>query len=428
MLTPIPNHRPGFIPTLRRALGLTALASSLSLAAIPLIIYDSDYGPDVDDVGALAVLHALADRGECKILAVGNVTANEWGPAAMDAVNTFYQRPNIPVGTWKHTGDYWSSSQFTFQIANEFPQNLGKKDVVPNVVQVYRKALAEAPDASVKFVVVGFLDNLEDLLKSPGDGISPLTGKELVAKKVIELSDMGGKYPNGGEFNFEGNGSSTKYTFENWPTPVVFSGFEIGSNIKTGGVLKARQQAKADPVARGYELYVGLGSSRESWDLTSALYAVRGADPYFTLSAEGCVVVQSNGSNTWDASKNCKHRYMIKKMDFTQVGRVLDSLLMLPVVPQKDKPDFQTVALAGGADAISHLDGSLVFAEGLRMVSVRSSGAHSIRITGIDGKTVLTRKGYGPKEYTLSTEFRTGIYLVTLVTEQGTTSHNWVMH
>ena len=35
------------------------------------VIFDTDPGGDVDDAGALAVLHALADRGEVKILAIG---------------------------------------------------------------------------------------------------------------------------------------------------------------------------------------------------------------------------------------------------------------------------------------------------------------------------------------------------------------------
>ena len=34
------------------------------------VILDTDIGPDYDDVGAMAVLHALADAGEARPLAV----------------------------------------------------------------------------------------------------------------------------------------------------------------------------------------------------------------------------------------------------------------------------------------------------------------------------------------------------------------------
>ena len=33
------------------------------------IIFDTDIGPDYDDVGAITLLHAMADSNECKILA-----------------------------------------------------------------------------------------------------------------------------------------------------------------------------------------------------------------------------------------------------------------------------------------------------------------------------------------------------------------------
>src|SRR5688572_15365153 len=62
------------------------------------VILDTDLGIDVDDAGALAVLHALADKGEVRILAtVANVN-DPYAPGALDAINTYYGRPNIPVG------------------------------------------------------------------------------------------------------------------------------------------------------------------------------------------------------------------------------------------------------------------------------------------------------------------------------------------
>jgi hypothetical protein len=39
------------------------------------IIFDTDMGPDYDDVGALAFLHAMADSGKAEILAT--VTSNK---------------------------------------------------------------------------------------------------------------------------------------------------------------------------------------------------------------------------------------------------------------------------------------------------------------------------------------------------------------
>lgn len=33
----------------------------------PAVIFDTDMGPDYDDVGAIALLHAFADKGKCRI-------------------------------------------------------------------------------------------------------------------------------------------------------------------------------------------------------------------------------------------------------------------------------------------------------------------------------------------------------------------------
>ena len=41
------------------------------------IIFDTDIAPDYDDVGAMALLHAFADKGEAKILATISSNAFE---------------------------------------------------------------------------------------------------------------------------------------------------------------------------------------------------------------------------------------------------------------------------------------------------------------------------------------------------------------
>lgn len=44
------------------------------------IIFDTDIQGDADDVGSVALLHALADRGEAEILAMGVSCKNPWSP------------------------------------------------------------------------------------------------------------------------------------------------------------------------------------------------------------------------------------------------------------------------------------------------------------------------------------------------------------
>src|ERR1700686_4090454 len=62
------------------------------------LIFDTDIGDDIDDVLALATIHALESRGECRLLAVTISKDYSWSAPFTDAVNTFYGRGDIPIG------------------------------------------------------------------------------------------------------------------------------------------------------------------------------------------------------------------------------------------------------------------------------------------------------------------------------------------
>ena len=97
-----------------------------------------------------------------------------------------------------------------------------------------RKALAAQPDHSVVIAQVGFSTNLARLLDSPPDGHSSLSGAELVRRKVKLLSLMAGAFTTieGNtryrEYNVVKDIPSARSLADRWPTPMVYSGFEIG--------------------------------------------------------------------------------------------------------------------------------------------------------------------------------------------------------
>jgi hypothetical protein len=302
-------------------------------AAPPVpVIFDTDMSGDCDDVGALVVLNKLADAGEARILAcVANGHDQDKAVAAsIDAVNTYYGRPHIPIGTYQGTKCDATKSPYTAALRDEFPHTAVADDKMPTAVDVYRKTLAAARDHSVTIVSVGFLINLADLLQSPADKANPLTGVELVHKKVKELVVMGGHFPrgDGAEYNFGAfnGGPSTQYAVENWPTPILFSGFEIGGAITTGKVLK---DAPPSPVRRAYELYTKF-DGRASWDLTAALAAVRDPDLYWTIQSNGYCHVNPDGTSEWTPTPNRGHSYLAAKAPPADVGKVLDDLMLLP--------------------------------------------------------------------------------------------------
>ena len=83
------------------------------------VIFDTDMGPDYDDVGALALLHAMADSGEVKILATLSSNRYTQSVPCIEVINRYFGRPDIPLGATlngvyitdsaRFSGhDYWS--------------------------------------------------------------------------------------------------------------------------------------------------------------------------------------------------------------------------------------------------------------------------------------------------------------------------------
>ena len=170
------------------------------------------------------------------------------------------------------------------------------------------------------------MTNLAELLESKPDEISPLTGFELVDKKVSMLVAMGGKFPEGREWNFEMDPLAARSVVKNWPTRIIFSGFEIGKSILTGGIL-GEKAAEDNPVKAAYKLYTG-GKDRMSWDLATVLCAVRGVKDYWDCETWGRVSISKTGQNKWLRSKNGKIGYLRQKKEPALIAKELNDLLL----------------------------------------------------------------------------------------------------
>ena len=88
------------------------------------IIFDTDMGGDCDDVGALYILHGAVERGEAKLLATMGCVSSKAIAPALDAINIWFGRPEIPVGTLKDPGNTFASSitiHYTPQLTKATP-------------------------------------------------------------------------------------------------------------------------------------------------------------------------------------------------------------------------------------------------------------------------------------------------------------------
>ncbi len=331
-LPPVSSACRSFAPATLALLMAASLFGSTRAAAAadPVkIIFDTDIESDVDDVGAVAVLNALADLGEAEILAMGVSVKHPWSTTCLSALNAYYGRPDISVG--KLTGEGLDNgSKYAKVVSEEFPHTLKSVDDAPGAVSLYRKVLAGQPDHSVVMITVGFLTNFARLLDSPADEFSPLNGVELVRQKVRAWVCMGGAFPQGKEWNVFRDAASSRRAINDWPTPIVFTGGEIGNDIHTGAKLK---DAPPSPVRRSYELFNNL-TNRQSWDQTAVLYAVRGLNgglaELWDVSPTGSIEIKEDGANVWHDSPNQNRSYLKRKMPPEQVAKIIEELMIRP--------------------------------------------------------------------------------------------------
>ncbi len=295
------------------------------------IIFDTDFGPDYDDVGALAFLHAMADSGKAEILATLSCNRHELVGPGIEVLNTYFDRAGLPLGAPKSAAvDLGSWQHWLDTLVTNYPHTVEKTSSLPDAVDVYRRILFTQPDTSVTIVTIGFLTNLANLLRSQPDSICPLTGTDLVSKKVKKLVSMAGTFPQGKEFNVHMDSASSSFVFKNWPTRVIFTGFEIGWEIRTGLRL-IRMEAQNNPVKDVFSICIPMAeedkNGRMSWDETAILIAVYGTKGFFTV-VPGEIIVNSDGSNGWNSMADGKHVYVVQDMPVDQMSRFIEDRMM----------------------------------------------------------------------------------------------------
>ncbi|QDV30481.1 Inosine-uridine preferring nucleoside hydrolase [Planctopirus ephydatiae] len=304
------------------------------------VIFDTDAGGDCDDIGALFLLHGAVERGEAKLLATMGCTSSKTIAPCLDAVNGWFGRSDIPVGTLKDDG-LLPNSSYTAEVVRRFPHKFPESKDYPDAVVLYRQLLLKQPDHSVIVLAVGPLRNLANLLKSPGDKDSPLDGKALVAKKVRRLDVMGGNYPpfakaKEAEWNFEMDPVSAALVCSEWPTEILFNG-EGGST--NSGRRVTYELPEHNPLTVAYTAYPGVGyaGDRLSWDPVSCLVAVRGAEPWYRVVKGGTNVVNpKTGVNTWNPDTKGKHSYLV--LDQKRPKREVETALEDLMVAGKGRP------------------------------------------------------------------------------------------
>ncbi len=331
-------YRDNIAPTpMSRALLLSLFLLSclrptqLSAAEPVRLILDTDMGNDVDDALALAMIHTLQTRGEVQLLAVTITKDNPYAAPFIDLVDTFYGRPDIPIGM-VHAGKTPAdapmlkvpATRLNAQGHDIYPHRLRESSQAPEAVELLTRILQAQPDHSVTIAQIGFSTNLARLAASP-------SGLALVRQKVKLLSLMAGNFVQPKpEYNVATDASAFESLMQTWPTPMLFSGFEIGLKITFPyqSIEKRMAFVPNHPVAEAYHLYVSKPEDHPNWDSTAVLQAIRPESTYFDLSRPGQVHLGPKNETVFTPDPSGKCRYLILKSDQVEPVRELISELV----------------------------------------------------------------------------------------------------
>lgn len=324
-------------------------AATNNVAPVKLIV-DTDLGSDVSNLISICNVNAMIDQGEVELLAVMTSTGLPTAIGAVSVVNHYYGH-DVPLGAYKGTLARDLQGPYVADLVSNFSSPVKTSAQVPEAFELYRKTLAEQMDGTVTIAAHGFLVNLHQLLISSPDKYSPLNGTELVAQKVKLIAIMGGMYPSstpmGHEWNFGGGCSrspcsqsseSTAYVVKHLPgsVPVAFSGFELGERVHTGTRLLSGRDCPsslpANPCRQAFADYAASIKQqwRQSWDSVTSLYAVRGAEGFYTLRHGHNVVNSTDGSDVWNSdSTGFRQAYLVlnETVGVAPIQRMIDDLM-----------------------------------------------------------------------------------------------------
>lgn len=292
------------------------------------ILLDTDIGGDCDDAGALVLLKTFCVRKEINLCAVTSCTTMEGAENTIAAVLGYYGM-SVPIGVMREP-PFMCSEEFN-RYAKRIKEEFRFTPATVDAVSLMRRTLAESRE-KITVLAIGPQRNLARLLKSGPDENSPLDGISLVGQKAEELVIMGGCFLPGGEtvrfeekdirveWNIEQDVSAARIVAEQWPSPVVYSPFELGYDIETGRLLPA-----GSPARRCYDIRSGL--TRASWDVCASYYAAEGCGKLFSLGEKGKVLFDEEGRATFLPSDKGRHRILLPKAEKREIEKVLDQLM-----------------------------------------------------------------------------------------------------
>lgn len=291
---------------------------------------DEDLGTDVDGAMVLVAAAYAHSAGLLNLKGLGISTTYSDSCGAAQSLLAECGVTGVPIFqpsvSFVPTGSHaYQANMRTTGIARGY---ITGNEAYIGAVAGYRAMLVA--DFIDEFVITGYHMNFEQLLKSPADSISPLTGMDLVRQRVGRVTTMIGQYPSGSEYNansFPEARAAAAYVATNCPVPITYVGYEIGATIVSGSSVRGLQNVNMLAKAM---VDAGYAAGRESWDPFTVLAVAMNGWIDFTpvqYIYGSNTFNLSDGSNVFTPDPKGRDRYLVKTESDAAYASKLNAIL-----------------------------------------------------------------------------------------------------
>lgn len=305
------------------------------------IIFDSDMGHNIGDALALAMIQGLEGKNETRLISMSVSRHSLKSAAFCDAVRGFYAaatNPQIrgfffrglPIGMAETGAEAEDTPMLTGPLSRKdekgapvFDHSIHRLVDTADPAPLIRNALTAQHDQNALVVLSGPATNLVRAMELSGV-------KDWISRKVHLLCAHMGTFPAGQpEAHVKADIAAAKKLFEEWPSPIVAVGSEVGEALKfpASSIEKDFGWAPAHPVADAYRAAGTMPYDAPAGAMAAALYTVRTKENYFKVSEPGTIQVAADGSTKFAASAEGRHRYLI--VDPSQQEKVIKAFTEL---------------------------------------------------------------------------------------------------
>jgi hypothetical protein len=302
-----------------------ATAAPAPSSSRPRVIIDTDFSKWWDDVTALGIANVLHERKKIDLLGVVSDVPNPIAVAAIDAVDTAYGHPDLPLGAVVGSDGGTFDHGYTDVLAAKLPHSVKDSSEVPDAVALYQRLLQHAPDGSVTIVSLGGYTNLAGLLAAPN-------GRKLVTQKVKRLVIMDGFFPGGippaTNQKLDLAAASAVVADPGWPGQIAWADGGVGLGTRVGGSL-CTTTAADHPMRIAYEALFGCGAPKDGdWDAPTLLFAIGDIPSAFEeLGQGGAAVINDQGGLSWQDNSSRPHDVYVHVANQNTLNARIEALL-----------------------------------------------------------------------------------------------------